>query len=246
MKFILLSILSLFSFKNSLAQGSAGSRTTIESRAIVDMPTAGVIAKGKIAAYIHAFENGGIMTEAGYGIFKNINIGTSYSATGVIGSAGPVAQGLPGLHIRARVLDEAIYYPAILLGIQTQGRGVFLKDRKSFQTPSPGAFIALSKNFTWQYGTLAIHGGGNYSFEGNTENRKISFYAGAEQSITNNIAITLEYNALLQEKSDGLLNSALRWSFAPGLTAELQLRNLLKRGDATITRNFALEYVTSF
>ncbi|MES2766273.1 MAG: hypothetical protein V4642_10410 [Bacteroidota bacterium] len=246
MKYILLLTLTLFSFKNSYAQGSAGSRATIESRTIVDMPTAGVIAKGKISAYTHAFENGGIMAEVSYGVFKNINIGASYSGTGIIGSGAMSFQGIPGAHIRARILDEAIYYPGILLGVQTQGRGAFLKALKSFQTPSPGAFIALSKAFTWKYGTLALHSGANYSFEGNSTNRKVSYYGGVEQSLLKNVAITLEYNALLQEGGDGLANAALRWSFAPGLTAELQLRNLLKRADEKIVRNIALEYVMSF
>jgi hypothetical protein len=245
MKYILLLTLLLISFKNSFAQGSAGSRTSVESRLIVDMPTAGVIAKDKIGAYIHVFEGGGIMTEVSYGVFKNINIGTSYSFTNVIGSGEPDVQGVPGFHVRARLLDESIYYPAITLGASTQGRGAFLKSAKSFQTPSPGAFLALSKAFTWQLGTLAIHAGANYSFEGTTE-KKVSYYGGIEQSLSRNIAITLEYNALLQMNGDGLANAALRWSFAPGLTAELQLRNLLKRADAPTVRNFALEYVTNF
>ena len=246
MKPILLLILTIFSFKNSFAQGSAGSRATIESRTIVDMPTAGVISKGKISAYVHAFENGGIMAEASYGVFKNINIGASYSGIGIIGAGTMEFQGIPGAHIRARILDEAIYYPGILLGVQTQGRGSFLKALKTFQTPSPGAFLAISKNFTWQLGTLALHSGANYSFEGNSTNRKVSFYGGVEQSLLSNVAITFEYNALLQEESGVLANAALRWSFAPGFTAELQLRNLLKRNDTLISRNIALEYVTSF
>ncbi|HYF02030.1 MAG TPA: hypothetical protein VEC36_01540, partial [Patescibacteria group bacterium] len=150
MKYIFLFTLTFFSFKSAFAQGSAGSRTTVESRFIVDVPTAGVIAKSKIGAYIHAFEGGGIMTEVSYGIFKNINVGGSYSFTNVIGSGSPEVQGIPGLHVRARILDEAIYYPAISLGASTQGRGAFLKSAKSFQTPSPGAFLALSKAFTWQ------------------------------------------------------------------------------------------------
>ncbi len=246
MKYIFLLTLAVFSFKNSFAQGSAGSKATIESRTIVDMPTAGVISKGKISAYTHAFENGGIMAEVSYGVFKNINAGISYSGTGIIGTGAMEFQGIPGAHIRARILDEAVYYPGVLLGVQTQGRGTFLKALKSFQTPSPGAFIALSKNFTWQYGSLALHGGANYSFEGSSMNRKVSFYGGVEQSLLKDVAVTLEYNALLQEQTDGLANAALRWSFAPGLTAELQVRNILKRADAPIMRNFALEYVTSF
>jgi hypothetical protein len=245
MKYIHLIALVLFTFKSSFAQGSAGSQASIESRTIVDMPTAGVLAKGKIGAYIHVFESGGIMTEVSYGIFKNVNVGTSYSFTNIIGSGEPDVQGIPGFHVRARLLDEAIYYPAITLGASTQGRGAFLKTFKSFQTPSPGGFIALSKAFTWQAGTLALHAGTNYSFEGTAE-KKVSYYGGVEQSLLKNLAITLEYNALLQQGGDGLANAALRWSFAPGLTAELQLRNLLKRNDAPIVRNLALEYVTSF
>jgi len=225
----------------------------VETRYIVDMPTAGVVAKGEYAIGLYAFGSNGVMAEFSAGLFTNLNAGISFGGTEILGSATPVWQELPGLHIRFRPFDETRNFPAVVIGASTQGRGAYSSAAKEFQVQSPGIFLAASKSFRW-LGTLAWHGGLNYSFEPSPDERQLNAYLGFEKSIGNPISLTIEYNAALYGDSSplvekgGLLNAGIRCSFGRGFTLELQLQDLLQHYRTTddITRTLAVEYIGRF
>lgn len=254
MKKITLCIAFFCATLNIFAQSSAGDKAIYESRYIVDMPTAGVLAKGTFSIYTMMFQEGGLMAELYTAPFEDFNMGLSFGGSNVIGTGKATFQNLPGIHIKYRIIDETRGFPAITLGVITQGRGLFYTDNTRFQTMSPGVFAAVSKNFKWALGSLALHGGLNYSFEPKPENRNINFYAGMEQSIGNVISLNLEFNSNLDDKNreitvnQGMLNAALRWSVAKGLTFELQARDLLKNSKRTeeINRIIGIEFISPF
>ncbi len=237
----------------ALAQGSAGSVASVETRSIVDMPTAGVVAKGQYAVGLFAFASNGLMAEFSAGIFTNFNAGISFGGTGVIGSNTPVWQKLPGVHVRFRPFDETRSFPAILIGVNTQGRGAYSEAAQEFQVQSPGVFLAISKSFRW-LGTLAWHGGINYSFEPPADDRQINGYLGFEKSIGAALSVAVEYNAALQGRSSplveegGLLNAGVRCSLGRGFTLELQFQDMLRhyRNTDDITRTLSVEYIGGF
>lgn len=232
------------------AQGSAGSSASLESRFIVDMPTAGVLSKSKYAINLYAFANNGIVAEWSIAPLANLNIGASFGGTHITGAGTPVWQDLPGFHLRFRPIDETHSFPAILLGASTQGRGIYSPEHEQFQVQSPGVFAVASKSFRWA-GTLALHGGIHYSFEPSPANRVVNPYIGIEKSIGSPCAIHLEYNAGLYAKHSplvqegGLLNAAVRYSLGQGFTLELQLQDILLhyRQAQHSTRTLAIEYV---
>lgn len=236
-----------------LAQGSAGSVASIETRSIVDMPTAGVLAKGDYAVNVYAFTENSVMVEWSAGILTNLNAGISFGGANITGTGEPVWQDLPGFHVRFRLVDESLRFPAVTLGASTQGRGLYFSGSKEFQVQSPGVFAAVSKSFRW-LGTMALHGGIHYSFEPAPENRSINAYVGIEKSIGGPCSLHLEYNAGLSgEKTStleeaGLLNAALRCSLGRGFTIEVQAQDLLLhyRGAERITRTLAIEYIGRF
>ncbi len=247
-------ILSIFTGNILFAKGSAGSAATYESRFIVDMPTAGVISKGSFAIYAYTFTGGGLMTEISAAPFENFNMGLSYSGSNIVGNQKIVWQDIPGIHIKYRLFDETKGIPAILLGISTQGRGIFFKDSERFETFSPGFFLALSKNFTWDLGTLAVHGGINYSLEPETDNRAPNIYFGFEHSIGKYASLNIEYNANIDEADKnilshkGLLNASLRFAVVQGLTFDLQLRDLLEhiKYSRQISRFIGIEFIAAY
>jgi hypothetical protein len=189
------------------------------------------------------------MLEASFAPFVNFNVGLSYGAIGAIGNTELEWQSLPGIHLRYRVFDETHDIPAIMLGLQTQGRGVFTNDE--FRVQSPGLFLALSKNFELA-GWLGLHGGVHYSFETVERNRDINAYLGAEKTVGSIFSLVLEYNlTLAQDHSSllertGLLNIALRAYLGKGVTVELQLQDILQHYNNTsgITRTIAIESVS--
>lgn len=235
------------------SQGSSGSLALLESRHIVDMPTAGILDKSSYCIYTQFFTSNGFLLDISASPFTNFSFGLSYSAVNLIGDGEPSFQGLPGVQASWRVIDETKSIPAILIGANTQGRGFWYKSSDRFQTLSPGVFLALSKNFSWAAGFLALHGGIGYSFESNRNKGIPDFWVGIEQSISHNSSISLEYNANLDDNTTflntkGLLNTALRWSFIKGFTFELIFRDLLNhtKNAPGFERWLGVEYCKKF
>lgn len=253
-QFILVILILIANILELHSQGSAGDGATFESRYIVDMPTAGVIPKSSFSLYGLAYSNGGIMCEIFASPFTNFLIGISFGGTGIIGESDVVFQELPSVHIRFRVLDESLNFPAILIGVNTQGRGVYSKSNEHFEIYSPGVFLALSKNYNWFLGNIAFHFGGNYSFEAKPETRDPNFYCGLEQSVGASVSLNLELNAAINEYNEdmidkiGILNTSLRWSINSEMTLEFQLRDIFsnRKDYSSSSRYIGLEYVSTF
>jgi hypothetical protein len=238
----------------AFGQGSAGNTAPIESRFIVDMPTAGVLSKGSFAVNGLFFPGGGVMTEISAAPFTNFNMGVSFSGTNIIGSGEVLWQNLPGVSLRLRLLNEMDYLPAFLIGVSTQGRGIFYEDGKRFERLSPGLFLAFSKNYKYFAGSVAVHGGINYSFEPSPAQRAPNFYIGLEHSIGGPASLSIEFNPNIDDKNkdfynqNGLLNISLRLSIISGLTIELQVRDLLEHNPEGngFARFAGFEYVSKF
>ncbi|ROL61917.1 hypothetical protein D9V86_03315 [Bacteroidetes/Chlorobi group bacterium ChocPot_Mid] len=247
-------IMILLTYSPTFSQGSAGEKAIYETRFIVDMPTAGVLEKGNFAIYTNAFYPGGIMLQLDASPFSDFLMGISYSGTNIIGFGAVNWQGIPGVHLRYRIIDETLNLPAFVLGINTQGRGDFSSSEKRFQTFSPGVFISASKNYSWALGSVAFHGGINYSFEPSKNENFPNLYLGIEHSIGKSFALNFEFNATLNDENKkymsnkGLINASLRWSLAKGITLDFQARDLLENMtmNKAFNRAVCLEYISRF
>jgi hypothetical protein len=236
------------------SQGTAGTGASYEDRYIVDMPTAGVQSKGTFGAYSQLFSNGGLLIELTVAPFVNFNIGLSYSGTNLLGTGEANFQKYPGVQIKWRIIDETLGYPAILIGLNTQGRGAFISSMNRYETISPGLYAAVSKDFKWLLGSISLHGGIDYSFDPPAQERMVNIYFGIEHSIGGPVAIVLEYNPTFDDthhkgmKTQGMMNAALRWSFTKGHTLELIARDLLQHSSYSngIQRWLGLEMITPF
>jgi len=226
------------------AQGSAGTAAPYESRVIVDMPTAGVLSKNTLGLQMVAFADGGILADASFAPFTNFNIGLGYSGTKILGTGSIISQGLPSLHLRYRVIDETLTIPAIMVGLNSQGRGVVANKR--FETRAPGLFGAVSKQYKWPGGTVSLHGGIGYSVDLGFEGAGLNVWGGVEQSLGGSAALQVEFNSVLNEsKQQPLLNLALRWAIVSGVTLELQARDVFGNLPSAqgATRTLAIEVI---
>ncbi|MBX7153386.1 MAG: hypothetical protein U0Y96_05165 [Candidatus Kapaibacterium sp.] len=226
------------------SQGSAGTAAPYESRVIVDMPTAGVLSKNTLGLQTVAFADGGILADVSFAPFTNFNIGLGYSGTKILGTGSIVSQGLPSLHLRYRIIDETLNFPAVMLGINTQGRGVVTNKR--FETRAAGVFGALSKQYKWPGGTVSLHGGIGYSVDLGFDGAGVNVWGGIEQSLGGSAALQVEFNPVLNEsKQQPLLNLALRWAIVSGVTLELQARDVFGNLPSAqgATRTLAIEVI---
>lgn len=239
------------------AQSSAGEQAGIESNTIVDMPTAGVLARGKFSVAGYMFGSSGAMAEFNASPLTNLQLGLSFGGTGFLGNSGIGLQALPGFHIRFRALDETLTIPALVVGVQTQGRGVFTYGQNAifgggrFETHSPGLFVAASKNFSF-LGSLALHGGICFSLEQQAPTRLPNAYIGIEKTIGSIVSLTVEYNPAIDDAQilarGGLLNAGVRMNTGRGFTVEVQVRDILRNlpNAALPYRLIRIEFVGAF
>ncbi len=243
----------IFSYYYANAEGSAGTNAQLETLYIVDMPTAGVNPVKTIGINSVFMSEGGLLLYINYAPFKRFNCGISYSANNIIGSEQMLFQKYPGVQISYRIIDEKLKFPALLIGVNTQGRGKYFAEDVRHTILSPGAYIALSKNFKWDAGYIALHAGMNFSFDQNGDKKLPNFYFGAEQSIGKRFAINAEYNAGIDErntgyrypKSIGSFNARLRCSLAERTTIDISFKDLFGSStkEKSIQRYIGIDYV---
>ena len=247
--FALLSVLS----QNALvvAQGTAGEKASIESRAVIDIPTAGVLSHGTTALDLDFFQSGGLLTGVTVGVFSRLIVGLSYGGTGLIGSDHIDWNGMPGVLARIRVLDESFILPALAFGFESQGREKYVESLRRYTIKSLGLYAVASKNYRVS-GFLAVHGGVNYSFEQDDGDSDINLFAGAEKTLGSFLSVLAEYNLGMNDsnrdalgRGRGYLNIGVKASLGGGLMLGFNLKDIIKNQDAVAigNRTIRLEYV---
>ena len=236
-------------------QGSAGSGSEIEPRYLVDVPTAGMPAKGSFALDLDFYQEGGVLLGLSAGILDRLSFGISYGGTNLIGSDEPVMNSVPGVNVKIRIIEENVVLPAIVLGFDSQGRDGYVKALSRYLIKSPGLYAAASKNYSL-LGFFSIHGGANYSLERADDDRDFNIFAGVEKSIGGAVSLVLEYNLAANDsdskslgKGRGYLNSGVKWSVGGGLTLAVCLKDLVRNSSNDVTvgnRTVKIEYARAF
>ena len=248
---ILVAVLGLGVFSRVNAQGSAGTEGNLEPRFLVDVPTAGMLAKGNLALDMDFYQEGGVLLGLSVGILDRLSFGLSYGGTHLIGSDDPVMNPVPGANIKIRIVEESVTFPAIVLGFDSQGRDGYLKDLSRYIIKSPGFYAAASKNYS-MLGFFSLHGGINYSLERADGDRDFNVFAGVEKTLGSVISLVLEYNLASNDsngeaigKGRGYLNGGLKWTVGNGLTLGVCLKDLARnsKNDLTVAnRTVKIEY----
>jgi hypothetical protein len=246
---LILLCLSLFPI-NSFSQ----TKTRFEPNYIVELQTAGCYEKGTYAIQFNSFTNGGVRFTFGVSPFNNFVLGVSYGGSNIIGTGNTTFQSLPGVILKFRFLDEKISFPALAIGVNTQGYGHYYRDTERFETYSTGVFLVASKSFTNPIGFFDIHFGVNYSFEPKPKERTPNFYFGFSQEVLQLLSLNFEYNATLEEHTNrylskkGIFSASLNFLLTKNITAGIIFKDLLVhlQGRTGIERNFVLHYVNYF
>ncbi|MEW6701237.1 MAG: hypothetical protein AB1298_00825, partial [Bacteroidota bacterium] len=216
------------------AQGTGGTGAKFEYRSLIDMPTAGILAKGYSAVTLNVMPYGVVITKLEVGIFDGFSFGISYGGGNIIGTGSVEWYKLPGINVRARVVDETETLPAITIGFDSQGKGNYNRDLDRYQLKSPGFFAAAAKNFEF-LGYLSLHGVLNYSLERDDADKDMNLRVGFEKTIGGKVSLVGEYDFAVNDntglalgKGNGYLNFGIRWSVGDGLTLGMDLRDMLE------------------
>ncbi len=209
-----------------------------ETRYGVDMPTAGVLHPRQYALDVQMSRGGNVAMTLGVGVFPDLMIGVGFGGSGIIGTDDVHWQKLPSAMIRWRVIDEALLFPAIAVGFESQGNEGWDDAAGRFTVKSPGLYASASKYFSW-LGFFGIHGCLNYSLDQASDAslndaRFMNLTVSVEKSIGGQVIATAEYNAGWNDHNvqrfggdRGYLNLGVRWHTGGGLALELDVKDIL-------------------
>lgn len=226
----------------------------VEPLHVIDVPTAGTLARGSFNATIRAYPQGGLLGGIDVGITDRMMIGMAYGGTNLIGEGDINWNPQVGVNVRYRLFEEALSFPAFLIGYDSQGYGGYIDSTKRYAEKSRGLFLAVSKNYSF-LGTLGVHGGLNYSFETGDKDRDVNLFVGFDKGINPELALVMEYDFALNDNDDksigsgkGYLNAGIKWIFAGQMNIEFLVRNILKNQHnlPAMSREIRISYTEVF
>ena len=225
--FLMISLSSVF------AQGTAGTNAKYEYRTLVDLPSAGILEKGYVGVSTDVMPYGVVISKIEVGVFDNFSFGISYGGSNIIGTGSVDWYELPAVNVRARIIDETASTPAITIGFDSQGKGLYDSNLDRYEIKSPGFYGAVAKNFEF-LGYLSLHGVVNYSLEREDGDKDLNLGIGVEKTVGKSISVIGEYNFASNDNNgdafgegNGYLNMGVRWSVGEGFTIGLDLRDLI-------------------
>jgi hypothetical protein len=239
------------STSQSYAQGTTGSDATIESRYLVDLPTAGIISHGNVALDFEFFQSNGMLAGVAVGAFDRLLLGLSFGGSNIIGTDRPTWNTAPGVQLKLRLLEETVFIPAIAIGFSSQGKETYIDRLNRYTVKSPGFYAVASKNYSTM-GFLSLHGGVNYSLERSDNDDDINLFVGAEKTLGPFLSVIGEYDLGINDsnrdalgRGRGYLNLALKASAGNGFMIGIVLKDVLQnQQDISLgNRVIQLEYV---
>jgi len=235
-------------------QTAGGAAQSIQPRNIVDLPTAGLPVRGGIYVESDIYSHGGVLVSLGVGFARYFSFGISYGGLGVIGSGDPDMNPEPGVHLKARLIDESFALPAVAIGFDSQGRGAFLDEEDRYLVKSRGIYAVASKN--WDLlGALSLHGGISYSLE-KEDDSDPTLFLGAIKSFSGFLDITAEYDFALNDnegdeffaENRGFLNASVVWHVNETFSIGLEVRDIITEDKVDVedlrqwNRGLSIEY----
>ena len=244
---------------------------------LVSIPTAGTLPRGSFTFESLIIKNGGIVPKLSVGFTDNFSFGVSYGLQNLIGDAVPsINKTTPEVQIKYRVFDESEKMPALVYGLDTQGRGTFYfvdsiftqgvfdstKTLNRYDQKAWGMYLVFSKNWNL-LGNLGLHGGINKSLSENDDgDNDINIFFGFDKELNRSFSLLIEYDAAVNDnltqnnfalndisfgKGKGYLNAGFRWAISPNLMLEINFNDINQNTEAEYTnREIKIMYSESF
>lgn len=230
----------------------------IPPRWLVDMPTAGTLPRGSFSLCARLYPDGGTLGYTDIGLSNRFMMGISFGGENVISNSAPNWNPSIEFGVKFRVIDELEFFPAISIGFSSQGSGAYEKEKERYTFKSRGFYAVASRSVYFYQWIAGWHAGINYSREYKHGGDKgVNFFGGLDATFKYNLAILLEWDAALDDNSDGTnfggrgrgyLNMSVKWLFEENLELEVLLKDLLqnRRESQSITREIRLTYIDCF
>ncbi len=215
---------------------------------LVSIPTAGTLPKGSYTYETILTKNGGVTPKLAVGLTDNFTFGFAYGIHNLIGDQKPDYNPQPGFIIKYRVYSETTKWPAIVLGLNTQGKGNYLVKEDieggRYEQKALGFYLTLSKNWNL-LGNLGLHlGFSKNSWENIDGDDDINFFIGLDKELNRSFSLLIECDDALNDndneyefgdltfgRGNGYVNAALRWAVVPNVLVEINFNNITQDTD---------------
>ena len=210
---------------------------------LVSIPTAGTLPKGSYTYETILTKNGGVTPKLAVGLTDNLTFGFAYGIHNLIGDQKPDYNPQPGFIIKYRAYSETTKWPAIVLGLNTQGKGNYLVKENivggRYEQKALGFYITASKNWNMM-GNLGVHIGlSKNTWEDLDADDDINFFIGIDKELNRSFSLLLECDAALNDneyefddltfgRGKGYVNAALRWAVVPNVLVEINFNDIRK------------------
>ena len=244
---------------------------------LVSIPTAGTLPRGSFTLESLLINNGGVVPRLSVGFTDNFSFGVSFGVQHLIGDSKPsINKTTPEVQIKYRVFDESQKMPALVYGLDTQGRGLYhavdsifthgifdsTVTLNRYDQKAWGMYMVMSKN--WNFlGNLGLHAGISKSLSENDDGDKdINVFFGFDKELNRSFSLLVEYDAALNDnltdgdyalnditfgKGKGYLNAGIRWAISPNLMLEINFNDINQNAEAEYTnREVKVMYSESF
>ena len=182
---------------------------------LVSIPTAGTLPRGSFTLESLIIKNGGIVPRLSIGFTDNFTVGVSYGLQNLIGDTKPsINKTTPEVQIKYRIFDESEKMPALVYGLDTQGKGEFHKQNSilsisgksdstrtlnRYDQKAWGMYIVFSKNWNLM-GNLGMHAGISKSLSENDDGDKdLNVFFGFDKELNRSFSLLVEYDAALND-----------------------------------------------
>jgi len=214
---------------------------------LVSIPTAGTMPKGYFSFKNTFMDKGSILPQFSIGITDNFTLGLSFGVSNFIGT-GKIRKNksYPEIQLKYRVFEETETIPAMVLGLDTQGRGKYYEKHLShpvnrYEQKSHGLYFVISRN--WKaMGNFGMHIGINKNLnEDDDQDDDINLFFGFDKEINRSFSIYAEYNfardddnynddlsSIIYREGHGYINAGIRWSATNSLMLEINLNDIAK------------------
>ena len=239
---------------------------------LVSIPTAGTLPRGSFTLESLLITDGGMVPRLSVGFTNNFSFGVSFGVQNLIGEKKPsFNKTTPEVQIKYRVFDESEKMPALVYGLDTQGRGNYtdtlITPRDTlilnrYDQKAWGIYMVMSKNWNL-LGNLGLHVGINKSLsENNDGDQDINIFFGIDKELNLSFSFLVEYDAALNDnlgegdhainditfgKGKGYLNAGIRWAMSPNLMLEINFNDINQNTNSEYTnREIKVMYSESF
>ena len=233
---------------------------------LVTIPTAGTLPRGSFTLETLLINNGGVVPRLSVGFTDNFSFGVSFGVQNLIGENKPsINKTTPEVQIKYRIFDESEKMPALVCGLDTQGRGlyhvtdsIFTLDGifdstisiNRYDQKAWGMYMVMSKNWNL-LGNLGLHAGMNKSLSENDDgDNDINLFFGFDKELNRSFSLLVEYDAALNDnleqnnyrfdditfgKGKGYLNAGIRWAMSSNLMLEINFNDINQNTNSEYT-----------